>query len=92
MRFVAEISPEVGTQIHQFLSGKSGSLFQDFEALVADKLFVDRFTKNYFLNELELLKIFYALGPERNNQLYDELNLDSPIIRQDQLDDFRAII
>lgn len=91
MRFVSEISPDLGVQIHQFFQGKSYSLIDDFTKLVNQKIFVDRFTKNFFLNEIELLKVFYALGPERNQQLKKELKLESSLIRQDQIDDLHVM-
>jgi predicted GIY-YIG superfamily endonuclease len=91
MRFVSEISPNLGVQIHQFFQGKSLSLIDDFTQIVNQKTFVDKFTKNYFLNELELLKMFYALGPERNQQIKKELNLESVLIRQDQIDDLQVM-
>ena len=91
MRFVSEISPDLGVQIHQFFQGKTLSLVDDFTQIVNEKLFVDRFTKNFFLNEIELLKIFYALGPERNQQIKKELNLESTLIRQDQIDDLQVM-
>jgi predicted GIY-YIG superfamily endonuclease len=91
MRFVSEISPDLGVQIHQFFQGKSLSLIDDFTQTVNQKLFVDRFTKNFFLNEIELLKIFYALGPKRNQQIKKELDLESVLIRQDQIDDLQVM-
>lgn len=91
MRFVSEISPDLGVQIHQFFQGKSFSLIDDFTQIVNQKIFIDRFTKNYFINEIELLKIFYALGPERNQQLKKELKLESALIRQDQIDDLNVM-
>ncbi len=92
IRFNSEISSDVGVQIHQFLLGKSSKLMEDFEVLINDKLFIDRFTKNYFLNELELLKIFYVLGPERNQQMRQKLDLESELILQHQLDDLQAMV
>ena len=77
--------------VHQLLSGSSGLLIHDFERLAESMDFTDKFSRSYFMNELEQLKIFFALGPERNHQLKKELNLDSDLIRQEHLDDLYAV-
>lgn len=92
MRFSTNLSSKAGVLVNQLLSGESDALIVEFEILIENKSFIDRFTKNYFLNELEQLKIFYALGPEKNKQIYDELGLDSRLILQNQLDDYRAVL
>ena len=53
--------------------------------------FKDKFTKKYFENELEQLNIFYALGPERNHQMKKDLELDTHLINQEQLDDLQTM-
>lgn len=88
MRYEIQIDSDFGVMVHQMLEGTSGLLISEFEDMVEASSFSDRFTYNYFQNELEQLKIFYALGPERNRQIVQEMNLDSSIIQQDQLDDF----
>ena len=54
--------------------------------------FKDRFTENYFDNELEQLRMFYTLGPNRNYRIKKELDLDSVLIDQDKIDDLMALM
>ncbi len=91
MRYEIDIDPDVEAMAHQVLEGTSGELIGEFQRMIERSDFSDKFTTNYFNNEIEQLKIFYATGPQRNKQIMDEMNLDSPIIRQDQLDDFYAL-
>ena len=54
--------------------------------------FKDRFTENYFDNELEQLRMFYTLGPNRNFRMKKELGLESVLINQDEIDDLLALM
>lgn len=90
-RFKVQLSDDVGVRVHQFLSGTSGLLIQEFEEIIATQTFRDRFTIRYFENELEQLKIFFALGPERNQKMKEALNLESSLIQQHELDDLLVI-
>ncbi len=76
---------------YSLLNGESNQMILDFENLIDTRVFTDKFTANYFSNELEQLKIFYALGPERNQRMKDEMDLDSGLILQHQLDDLSAL-
>ena len=60
--------------------------------MIEERKFKDKFTLNFLRNELDHLKIFYAVGPERNYQMMNELNLSSPIIPQDKLDDYQVLL
>lgn len=90
MRFNCEIDKASKKLVHDFFLGKSKVLIEDFEELISKRTFKDKFTKKYFNNELEQLNIFYALGPERNRLMKEQLELDSHLIRQEELDDFQV--
>ncbi len=92
MRYAIPLNDQRGVQVHQFLKGTSSSLIEEFEQLVDDNPFKDRFTNKYFANEVEHLRLFYELGPLRNQKFKKELNLESEIIHQDQLDDLNALL
>lgn len=91
MRFHSSLTEEDLQLACELLSGESDQLIQNFEQLVSERIFADRFTGNYFNNELEQLKIFYALGPERNQQIRKEMDLESSVILQHQLDDLQVM-
>jgi len=90
MRFNCEIDKASKKLVHDFFLGKSKVLIDDFEELISKRTFKDKFTKKYFTNELEQLSIFYALGPERNRLMKEQLKLDSHLIKQEELDDFQV--
>ncbi len=90
MRFNCEIDKASKKLVHDFFLGKSKVLIEEFEELISKRTFKDKFTKKYFSNELEQLNIFYALGPERNRLMKEQLELDSHLIRQEELDDFQV--
>lgn len=90
MRFNCEIDKASKKLVHDFFLGKSKVLIEDFEELISKRTFKDKFTKKYFSNELEQLNIFYALGPERNKLMKEQLELNSHLIRQEELDDFQV--
>lgn len=92
LRFTTEVDKRTQKRVHDFLMGQSFELYSGFNELVLNQPFRDKFTLKYFENELEQLQIFYALGPERNMVMKKELDLGSHLIRQEQLDDFQAVI
>jgi len=92
MRYAILLDDQRGVQVHQLLKGTSTSLLEEFEELVNSKPFKDRFTQKYFINELEHLKVFFELGPARNQLFKKELNLESELIPQDQLDDLQVLL
>ena len=92
MRYTIKLPEQTGVMIDQFLKGTSSSLIEEFEEIVEAIEFRDKFTLNFMLNELENLKIFYALGPERNQEIKTELGLESALIRQEELDDLQVLL
>lgn len=92
MRFNIRLSDQMGVQVDQLLKGTSNLLLSDLEEFIESTSFIDKFTHTFFKNELEHLHMFYALGPERNNLIRKELELDSSIIPQDQLDDLHVLL
>lgn len=91
-KFHLTLSSQTGMLVDQFLKGSSGLLADELEELVMNIPFKDRFTENYFDNELEQLRMFYTLGPERNSRIKKELGLDSVLINQDEIDDLMALM
>lgn len=92
MRFNIELDDQLGVQVDQLLKGTSELLLEDFETVINHAGFRDKFTMKYFTNELDNLRMFYVLGPERNQLMKRELQLESALIPQDQLDDLQALL
>lgn len=92
MRFVCDVNKDTKKLVHEFLTGDSTTLIENFEKLANQSTFKDKFTKKYFLNELEQLNIFFALGPERNRQIKNEFSLDDHLIKQEELDDLQVAL
>ncbi len=92
MRYAIPLNDQRGVQVHQFLKGTSAHLLEEFEQLVEENPFRDRFTNKYFASEVEHLRLFYELGPARNQLMKKELNLESELILQDQIDDLQALL
>lgn len=91
-KFQLYLDPQTGVLVDQFLKGSSGLLADELEERILNIRFKDRFTENYFDNELELLRMFYTLGPNRNFRMKKELNLDTVLINQDEIDDLMALM
>lgn len=91
-KFHLQLKPKIGVLVDQFLKGSSNFLTDELEEHILSIKFKDRFTENYFDNELELLRMFYTLGPERNFRMKKELGLESVLIDQDEIDDLLALI
>ena len=91
-KFQLELNSQTGVLVDQFLKGSSSLLADELESSVMGITFKDRFTENYFDNELEQLRMFYTLGPNRNFRMKEELGLESVLINQDEIDDLLAII
>lgn len=90
--FLLELDSETVVLVDHFLKGSSSLLANVFEEHVMSLTFNDRFTENYFDNELEMLRMFYTLGPERNYRMKNELGLQSELINQDEIDDLLALM
>lgn len=91
-KFHLSLDSQTGVLVDQFLKGSSSLLADELEECVLRISFKDRFTENYFDNELEQLRMFYTLGPERNFRMKKELELDSVLIDQDEIDDLLALM
>ncbi len=91
-KFQVEIDTQTGVLVNQFLRGSSSLLAEHVEAFILNLKFRDKFTENYFDNELEMLRMFFTLGPQRNFRLKEELNLSSELINQDEIDDLLALM
>lgn len=91
-KFHLQLDTQTGVLVDQFLKGSSSLLADELEECIMGISFKDRFTENYFDNELELLRMFYTLGPERNFRMKKELGLESVLIDQDEIDDLLALM
>lgn len=87
-----QLNDQTGLLVDQFLKGSSGLLADQLEEHVMSIMFKDRFTENYFDNELEMLRMFFTLGPQRNYRMKNELGLQSELINQDDIDDLLALM
>ncbi len=91
-KFQLRLDEESGFLVDQFLKGSSSLLADHFEEHIMSLTFKDRFTENYFDNELELLRMFFTLGPQRNFRMKHELGLQSELINQDEIDDLLTLM
>ncbi|MBO6522925.1 MAG: nucleotide excision repair endonuclease [Balneolaceae bacterium] len=92
MRFNIKLGDQTGVQVDQLLKGSSALFIEELEHLIDETSFRDKFTRMFFENEIEHLKMFYRLGPERNHLMKTELGLESALIPQDQLDDLHVLL
>ncbi|MGN8225409.1 nucleotide excision repair endonuclease [Gracilimonas sp. BCB1] len=91
-KFQLRLDEKSGGLVDQFLKGSSSLLADQFEEHIMALTFKDRFTENYFDNELEQLRMFFTLGPQRNYRMKNELGLRSELINQDDIDDLLALM
>ena len=91
-KFQLRLDEESGFLVDQFLKGSSSLLADQFEEQIMSLKFKDRFTENYFDNELEMLRMFFTLGPQRNFRMKNELGLQSALINQDEIDDLLTLM
>ncbi|MBO6584886.1 MAG: nucleotide excision repair endonuclease [Gracilimonas sp.] len=91
-KFQLRLDEKSGFLVDQFLKGSSSLLADQLEEHILSLNFKDRFTENYFDNELELLRMFFTLGPQRNYRMKNELGLRSALINQDEIDDLLALM
>lgn len=91
-KFKVNLDNQTGVLVDQFLKGSSGFLIDTLENHLSGLKFTDRFTENYFDQELEMLRMFYVLGPQRNFIIQKEMGLDSVLINQDEIDDLLALM
>jgi excinuclease UvrABC nuclease subunit len=91
-KFQLRLDEESGFLVDQFLKGSSSLLADHFEEHIMNLTFKDRFTSTYFDNELELLRMFFTLGPQRNYRMKNELGLRSELINQDEIDDLLTLM
>ncbi|MEX0720324.1 MAG: GIY-YIG nuclease family protein [Balneolaceae bacterium] len=91
-KFNISLDNQTGVLVDQFLKGSSDLLVDILEEMILTITFSDRFTENYFDQELEMLRMFFVLGPQRNYRIQKELELDSPVINQDEIDDLQSLM
>lgn len=91
-KFRVQAGENVIGLIHNYLAGASDQLLYEFEEKLVNLKFRDRFTENYFEHEMEVLQRFFVLGPHRNFRLKSDLNLDTVLINQDEIDDLMALM
>lgn len=91
-RFCVKVEDFLVTDVDEFLKGISTALIQEMTSVVQYSAFKDRFTENYFLNELEQLQMFFTMGPQRNHLVKEKLGLKSHLIGQDELDDLQVYV
>ena len=92
MRYQVNLSKTNAALVDRFLRGSSSAMLEMLEHMVESMEFRDKFTLNFMENELDLLRVFFTVGPERNYLIKKELGLESHLIPQDQLDDLHVLI
>lgn len=91
-KFRVKLDDRTGVLVDQFLKGTSSQLISSFKEMVNNISFTDKFSQSYFENQLEMLEIFFLLGPQRNFNIKTELGLESYLIDQDKLDDLHVLL
>lgn len=91
-KFRVKLDRQTGVMVDQFLRGSSSLLADILEETISAITFKDRFTENYFDQELEMLRMFFVLGPQRNFRIQKQLGLSSVLINQDEIDDLLALM
>ncbi|MBD3617192.1 MAG: nucleotide excision repair endonuclease [Gracilimonas sp.] len=91
-KFQLTLDTQTSVLVDQFLKGSSNLLAEEFEDYILGQKFNDRFTENYFDNELEVLRMFFTLGPQRNYRIKKELRLQTELINQDEIDDLLVLM
>jgi len=84
-----------GATLHQllmnYLRGASDELICFLESRLPSGDHVSLFQTNLHRSDLDVLRDFFRIGPQRNFQLAQRLGLTSSIIRQDELDDLQVV-
>lgn len=91
MSFSISLNDDIESLMDNFLKGIDSELLRIFEHKINQGSFNDIFTQKYFLNEYNNLQLFYELGPLRNHLIKEELNLQSELILQEELDDMQVL-
>lgn len=91
-QFIMSLDENTESMVDHFLSGSSDQLAYDLEESVLSGKLKDKFTYNYLDTQLESLRTFYTLGPQRNYRIKEEMGLDSGIIDQDKIDDLMVMM
>ena len=91
-KFRVNLNQQTGVLVDQFLKGTSAAIHELFKSHIQEMNFKDRFTENYFRNELELLEMFFVLGPQRNQLISKKLGLETHLIGQNEIDDLQAYV
>ncbi|MDZ7660020.1 nucleotide excision repair endonuclease [Fodinibius sp.] len=83
-----EIMNNTWDNLLQFLRGQSTFFIDRVIELCKDRGLLESFAGSMILDDLESLKWFYERCSSRNYQIYKQLELDSPLISQEKLDDY----
>lgn len=74
--------------LHDFLRGANTTFIKQVTTLCTERDLLDSFAGSLILDDLDSLKWFYERCSSRNYQIYKLLDLDSPLIPQEKLDDY----
>lgn len=75
-------------QLQHFLIGANMKFIEQLTDYAAERDLLDSFAGSMILDDLDSLKWFYERCSSRNYQIYKTLELDSPLIPQEKLDDY----
>lgn len=74
--------------IENYLEGKSTDLLTSIITHAREKSMLEAFIGKVILKDMEALKFFYERCTRRNYKIVKSLDLDSPLIPKDKLDDY----
>jgi excinuclease UvrABC nuclease subunit len=84
----ATVSDRWEASLEEFLSGRSEALIEQFA--LAERP-ANRFAEAFYLHDIDLLREFFARGPQRNAQLRNTFGLCDACIAQRELDDLLVL-
>lgn len=75
------------SEVRRYLKGTGITLLDRFNEAALDRDLLSTFMGKLVLEDLERLRNFYEKGPKINYAIYRSMNLEHPLIPQQQLDD-----
>lgn len=82
------IVPDLWPFLQDFLEGANMKFIEELTGHAVERDLLNAFAGSMILDDLDSLKWFFDRCSSRNYQIYRQLDLDSPIIPQEKLDDY----
>lgn len=82
------IVPDLWRLLQDFLEGANMKFIKELTGHAVERDLLNAFAGSMILDDLDSLKWFFERCSSRNYQIYRQLDLDSPVIPQEKLDDY----